>query len=392
MKVIKKKYILFFACIFISFHSQAQTPPVNFYTIKARMDAYYDSIKQINGQSALNEDESGYGQYQAWINYWEPLVFPSGNFSTPYNAINKIAQINSTRSGPSASVSSNWTELGPFIQPTESMSGQIGGTGVIHFIRIDPQNSNNLVAGSPAGGLFYSTNGGDDWHNANTDQFPCLGVSDCVIDPHNSGNWFLATGDRTAIDAGVPPLYDNNSGWHTSTGIYRKMGTEFNWQRVASESDLGASDGLGGILPGWQIKKLIFDPSDLTSNTLWAATSFGIYKTTNALATTPTWSHLHNTGGTNSNNNNYPINDIEFIGSTIYATRDLLNNGIFSTANIIRSIDGGITWPDFDSGIALAGVERIEIETSPVNNPNMLYAMTIKITGSTNAVFYTINT
>ncbi len=390
MKNCQKLYILFFVCICINFHLHAQTPaphgnpPVNFYIIKAQMDAYYDSIKQLIGEDSLNKDESVYSKYQANIRYWEPLVYPSGNFSTPFNALNKIGLINSTRA--TSSVSSDWTELGPFNQPSESVSmiGQVGGTGVVHFITIDPQNSNALVTGSPSGGLFYSTNGGNDWLNANTDELlPNLGISDCVIDPHNSNNWFIGTGDRTAIDDGNPI----HCGWNASTGIYRKMGTGFNWQRIATESDLGASDGLGGIWTGWQIKKLIFDPSDATSNTLWAATSFGIYKTANALSTTPTWQHILGTGGINSD---WAINDIEFIGSAIYATRDFLLNTA-TTANIIKSTDGGATWINFDNGINLTEVQRIEIETGHQANPTMLYALTTG-TPTHPSHFYTINT
>ena len=49
---------------------------------------------------------------------------------------------------------------------------------------INPNNDNILWVGSPAGGLWKSIDGGQNW-TSNTDLLPNLGVSDIAIDPTN---------------------------------------------------------------------------------------------------------------------------------------------------------------------------------------------------------------
>ncbi|MCX6312052.1 MAG: T9SS type A sorting domain-containing protein [Bacteroidetes bacterium] len=384
-----KKKVLFFGWILglnLQLLAQALQHPIpeNFYVIKNKMDAHFDSIRAIIGDSALNADESNYGQYEAWVNRIEPLVYPSGDLMIPYRAEFNNAQARLVAPPNTNSISASWMEIGPTDQPQELSGG--GGVGVIHFITIDPLNPNNLVVGSGGGGLFYSTDGGNDWFNANTDQLPKTSASCCAIDPQNSDNWFLGTGDVATIPNGRDDI-----GYNSSFGIYRKMGSGFNWQLIATAADLGAEDNITQqIFYGWHIRKLLIDPTN--DNIVYAATSFGIYKTTNGLDPQPNWQQLP-TGGPW---NNDAFDDIEFMpyqSSTIYACRDYNSyDPNLPNANIIVSNDGGTTWSAYDNGIDLNGVQRITIETS-LANPKMLYALTATASSSGfQSKFYTINT
>jgi hypothetical protein len=394
----KKVTFLFFILFFTKFCLIAQSVvPENFYSIKARKDAYYDSIKVVAGIDALNEDESGYAQYQLWLRLWEPRVYPfQGDFVALNSSLNNNMQARLSNNNQSvSSVTSNWSQVGPYDQPLENLSSgqlgsQIGGTGRIDFITIDPNNVNNLIAGSPVGGLFYSTDGGEHWWNAETDQLPqstTIGMSCCAISPTggNAPNIFTATGDN--------PAWPNDVEWTQSTGVFRSLnagfsGAPFNWQLIGSQTQLN------GYWP-WEIKKILIDP--LNTNILYVATSNGIYKTINALDPNPanvSWSILHTGAAANAGGNDaYAFNDILFKpGQTgisnqiIYASRDATGNQ--PTANIIMSSDGGITWSEFDNGINLNNCKRVAIETSNAN-PNMLYALTASSGGY--SYIYSIN-
>lgn len=165
--------LIIFGALCSRINAQVGITPENFYDIKARMNTYYDSIRQIIGDSALAEDESGYGQYQLWLQYWEPLVYPSGNFMVPYTAMNKLTENYLSGIRSTSTAISNWTELGPFDQPGGTASGN--GVGVVHFIvHRDPINHpEKIITGSSlGGGLWYSNDAGDNWYNAGTDQLP----------------------------------------------------------------------------------------------------------------------------------------------------------------------------------------------------------------------------
>src|ERR1700758_4049053 len=108
-----KKTLILFCVLFTSrilLVAQSVTPE-NFYTIKARKDAYYDSLRAVVGDAAVNDDESGYGQYQAWLRNWEPLVSQfGGDFVALSNAMNTNYQARLSNPPSVSSLNSNWLE------------------------------------------------------------------------------------------------------------------------------------------------------------------------------------------------------------------------------------------------------------------------------------------
>ncbi|MBS1645933.1 MAG: T9SS type A sorting domain-containing protein [Bacteroidetes bacterium] len=385
----------------------AQIPYYNdFYAIKSHYDAYFDSLRTGNGDAFVDNDESGYQNYQAWVHRWKDIVYPcGGDLSILRESINRSIQTpinnySASRTTSNSSLNSNWTEMGPTVQPIEQSSAlqvgsPLGGTGRIDFIVVDPNNNNHLIAGSPAGGLFYSSNGGATWVNANTDKLPVIGMSCAAVDPTNSNNWFAATGDKTAFP--LSPEWDAD-GWNVSIGLYRSTANipAFNWELIGGASKLNPSN-----LQHWQIKKILINPFD--PNIIYLATTFGIYYTSNALATpasSVSWSLIPNTDdgtGTDNNNLGNSFDDIEFIGTsattfTLYACRDYNPNVSNSTARILSIIPSGSLWSSsfFDSPIltTVTGITRMTIETSAAN-PVTLYALT---TGSPTSHLFIVNT
>ncbi|HVC16972.1 MAG TPA: autotransporter domain-containing protein, partial [Rhodanobacter sp.] len=85
------------------------------------------------------------------------------------------------------------TETGPYFflngadspqagQPTDTVPYFATQSGAIQSIAVDPFNANLMLASSPSGGIFRSTDGGQSW-TAVTDKQGSLAVSDVSFDP-----------------------------------------------------------------------------------------------------------------------------------------------------------------------------------------------------------------
>jgi photosystem II stability/assembly factor-like uncharacterized protein len=152
----------------------------------------------------------------------------------------------------------NWTSLGDV--------SNIGGRMLC--ISIDPNNSNNLWAGSASGGIWKSTNAGASWASVTTN-LPVLGVSSILIDPSNSNVIYAGTGEVYRVDT-------SNTGfnvWKTrgtyGIGIIKSTNGGVSWSQVMTKT----SNQLFGI------QMLKFDPAN--SNTIYACATDGLYRSTN---------------------------------------------------------------------------------------------------------------
>ena len=114
----------------------------------------------------------------------------------------------------------NWVAKGPINTPIILSNGKNRGNGRVNCIAFDPINSDIIWVGSPAGGLWKSTDGGDSW-STNTDDLPVLGVSHIAIDPSNTQTMYIVTGDANATDTysiGILKSTDGGGTWNT-TGL-----------------------------------------------------------------------------------------------------------------------------------------------------------------------------
>jgi hypothetical protein len=336
--------------------------PENFYDIVKRRDRQFEVLRRQLGGRFDVEEGTGYGKYQEWVGHWEPLVYPHGRFEIAYDAMNRIARQPDQPTQPP--YCNAWKELGPFDTPVGD-SGR--GVGQVHWIDFDPNNPNNLFTGSALGGLFYSIDAGATWKSGGTDFLePNIGAAHVAVDPKDAtgSTWLLATGDGDGH-----PMDGVGSGQNTSHGVYRTTDKGKRWVKIGLDFTNDWSH-----VPVWwtfQIKKLLFAPDN--SGTIWAATNFGLFKTT--IANDPSGFDDWELVPTGENNGN-PANDDSFYDieyrpgdpSTLYA----------SGSTLVRSLDGGDTWnplpgipflPDSDAG-------RIAMEVTPAN-PDYLYVVVV---------------
>jgi photosystem II stability/assembly factor-like uncharacterized protein len=285
-----------------------------------------------------NGDKEEFGDHFArWAYYQSLHLGPSGEFVN----INKktLEAVSSRGDSPLASANGSWSFVGPSNAYLNNPSAALLGNGRVDRMAFHPTDPNTIYVGSPAGGLWRTTNGGSSWTPI-SNYIPSLGISGIVVDHSNPNTLYVLTGDG---DTDIPS-YINSSGYlQLSVGVMVSYDAGVNWQ---STGQLSAIDYCGF--------RLIQDPDN--TNILIAATSDGIYRTTNAGST---WAQVA-TGR---------YYDVEFkpgTPSTVYAS----GKGTF-----IYSTNWGSTWntgATFDYPLCSTG--RIEIAVSP-NSSNKVYLL-----------------
>ena len=217
-----------------------QDPNINFYEVQKSFNKYWEN--------RIIERSKGYKQYKRWEYMVAPRVFPTGNRIPMDAAYKNFMQFKSKYAYKTTS-SSNWQSLGPFTKPSNG-----GDAGRLNCVAFHPTDANIIYVGAPSGGLWKTTNGGNTWA-ALTDNLAAIGVTDIVIDYSNPNIIYIATGDGDATDT-------------YSIGILKSI-------------DGGLTFNTTGMIHTVQqrksINKLIINP--LRPNTLFAATSNGIYRT-----------------------------------------------------------------------------------------------------------------
>lgn len=169
------------------------------------------------------------------------------------------------------------------------------GVGQIHRIEYAPNyglNGNRTVyASSGYSGLWKSVDDGLNWKNCNTDNLPLTSVADIVINPNDTNNLFIATG---LPDEGVTLEYASNWGDTNplyTIGVYRSFDGGTTWVPI--------NDGLLTEFynKSGTIRELTIHPTN--GNIIYAATSNGVYKCSNALSTDefnpPVWEDISET-------------------------------------------------------------------------------------------------
>ena len=201
---------------------------------------------------------SGYKPFMRWETHWRNKTNEQGYLITPqqmWDAYNSKKNRSQQRNSSAVQVPpSNWESVGPF---THTNTGSwSSGQGRVNTVLVDPSNPNTIYIGTPAGGIWKSTNSGDNWTPLG-DNLPQIGVSGIAVDYNNPNILYIATGDCDGGDSysvGVLKSTDGGLSWNT-TGL------------TFSGTDNFAGD-------------ILINPSD--SNMLWVATDNGIYRTTNA--------------------------------------------------------------------------------------------------------------
>lgn len=296
-------------------------------------DAFYE-YKQTHPEMVRGEK-----QFKRWEYFWEKRVDENGNFPSQDLLINEWNKVNQKKLSAAKTTSSGVWEL---LGPKDAVPTGGGGIGRINCIAFDPLDANIIYAGSPAGGLWRSDDDGLTWFTT-TDNLPCIGVSDVVINPENRNEIYIATGDRDAGDT-------------RSVGVFKSLDGGITWNTTGLTFNLTSNI---------QITKMIIHPNDPDS--IVATTDNGIYRT---LDGGQNWTKVVGSG------NYYDLERMPGSPNTLYAC----TSGI-----VYKSTNFGQTWTNTSSGTSF-GSTRLMIEVTPAN-ANVIYVVGADGSGGFSALY-----
>lgn len=217
--------------------------------IESAFDAYWEGKDHtVKG--------SGYKPFKRWAHHWKDYLQEDGTIAPPavlWEAWERKQKAESQQTPlevPDNAVI-NWSNLGPAVVTNSSVS--TSGQGRINTIIKDPNNSQTLYVGAPAGGIWKSTDDGVNWSPL-TDKLPQIGVSGIAIDPTDSNVIYIATGDDDAGDSysvGIMKSIDGGQTWNTT-------GLSYLWYNEEGTSEI------------------FIDPSN--HNHIWVASTEGLQK------------------------------------------------------------------------------------------------------------------
>lgn len=275
---------------------------------------------------------NGHKPFKRWQEFHKNTVMPNGTLPTS-DFLWDVWEEKQNKKAYSNKMTASWLPIGPFDHdPTNSWSP---GQGRINVGIIDPNQSNVMYVGAPAGGIWKSIDNGEHWEPL-SDDLPQIGVSGIAIDYNNSNVIYISTGDDDASDS-------------YGIGVLKSTDGGITWNKTGLE----ASDQ-------YEIGNDIYiDPDN--SNKLWVATSRGVYKTEDAGV---------NWVKTLVGN----IKDIKIKPgdtNTIYA----------ATSNTFyKSTDGGNSFYVVQNGLP-ANSSRLVIDVTPAD-PNYVYVLSAAIGNS----------
>ncbi len=288
----------------------------NFYETVDAFNTYWESRPERKG--------SGYNPFKRWEWYMKHKINPDGSRIALGHDGKKYTDFVKSNKNISR-YSGSWQNIGPIQLP--SSPNDFWGNGRINAIAFHPTDANIIFIGAPAGGLWKSVDGGQNWETL-TDNQPTLGVSAIVLDYTNPDIIYIGTGDRDAGDAEGLGVFKSIDGGETFTPANSSM----------SASTVG---------------RMIIHPTN--PQTILAATSSGVYKSTDGAIT---WNQTQ--GGNMKEIIFQPINP-----SVVYAS---------STGNFYKSSDDGDSFTKITNGTP-TGASRGVIDVS-ADDPNYVYFFT----------------
>lgn len=284
-------------------------------------------IEKIQHSTKVNLKEIGnisnykYAKHLERYRWEESNSIDENGFIIPQNT--RIKRFLQSQQNKSAQAFGNWIPIG-LESWTLGDSGYNPGNGRINAITVDPNNSDIIFACAASGGVWKSNDGGNTW-NTNTDNFPILGTSDIAIDPNNSNNIYLGTGDRDGLNT-------------YGVGVYKSTNGGSTWEP-------------SGLFNNYESEALIINTLEIDanqSNIIFAGSNEGLYKSTDYGVN---WTKVINSG---------KIMEVKINPEN--------SNTVFAVSKnyFYRSHDGGETFEIITNGLQTS-IGRIAMDITPAD-------------------------
>jgi hypothetical protein len=305
---------------------------------------------------------------------------------------------------------SNWVQLGPLTIPNGQTysAARVQVTGRVTAIVVDPTNPQIIYLGAAQGGVWRTTDGGLHWVPI-SDNEVSLAIGALILDPVNPAVLYAGTGEGnfsgdSYYGAGV--LKTTNASAPTPTwtalGTSPFLGTRFSRLAIfPGGGPLLAATGIGlyrstnggttwapagsGLPAGPAATDVVVDAT--TPGTAYAAFwGNGIYKTTNANATSPSWSKLTSGVPAGSTITRIALGISPSSPSTLYA---LIADTSYTVSSFLSTTNSGASWSSIalpGGNIGGQGFYNLHVAVDPTT-PDIVYLSGISLWKATRSTF-----
>ena len=315
----KRLYLIITIMMFVS-NVIAQKDTLTFYDL---VQMHYDVNDSAEGGNSK--------QLERMYKIWAQRLAPTGKIKPATNAIYSYYQrfLASNSNKSTNSYSPNWNCLGP-TGVNGGVNSDKGFAGRITKLYFDPSynnTTNKTLYASAYGGLWRTTNNGDNWVNIDiTPYIPTSSIGDIAVSYQDSNHIFITTGMPNYEASWWRTLMTNMNPLNTS-GIFRSIDFGQTWEAINTGF-------IQDFMDGGTCRNMIINPNN--ENEIFVATTNGIYKTSDAMATTPSWTMVFD--GLSPNENDYKFRGLAYKPNSN-------NNTIYcSGLDIYKSDNSGANW------------------------------------------------
>jgi len=217
---------------------------------------------------------------------------------------------------------------------------------------IDKLNENNLLAGTPSGDIWRSTDGGVSWNTVSSAAI-YHGIS-CIMQDQRTGHestWYAGSGEGYGQSA------SGGAAYYLGNGMLKSVDNGVTWTSIASTSLAVPS----AFTSNWQIMwNVAQDKHNKTQNVIYAALYGQVLKSVNG-----------GTSWTGMKSGNSYFTDVAVTDSgSVYVTMD--STSALTVRGIWRSPDGSLPMTNITPPTFPKGYNRIVMGINPMNQ-NEIY-------------------
>jgi photosystem II stability/assembly factor-like uncharacterized protein len=282
---------------------------------------------EINRLNKIQNPESKKNKPDEFTQYFKDITTKFNSVSDEYKLNYRVNEFQKAKSkaakqSKSENFSTVWKARGP---------GNVGGRTRGLIVDPDDSNHNTWFAGSATGGVWKTTDGGENW-TCLTDDFPNLSANTIAMANSNHNILYVGTGE--SFPGGT---------FLKGNGIFKSTNKGGDFTQLASTINNDDFE---------YVNRIVIDPDN--ANIVLAATESGIMKSIN--------------GGTDWIKVYLSENGVEDLVADT-TNFNLIYGGENSTG-VIKSSDAGETWALVSNGIEIG--DRYELAIAPTN-PAKIY-------------------
>ncbi len=188
-------------------------PNANYFDIVREAELFFE---ETNADGGSRKEGKAYKKYLRWRDFWANRIDENGGFGEPLKQGVKYGMDQRKNQGLLKAGSPQWEPMGPWETPLGGTGAK--GVGQVTSAQFHPDyngtTNKTLFAASSAGGLFKTTDGGDNWECISDTYTGALfyGGRHVLIDPNDADKIYMSSSAGGAMSIALSKSRDMSLG------------------------------------------------------------------------------------------------------------------------------------------------------------------------------------